>query len=177
MQALFSESLSHDFGIRPRSRDYLPIIAGRRFAGNGSSLGACWSGRRRGRPFLLAGLTGVGLGGGASAGGCSACVVTRSGAEALVSGTGAGVCGGAAEVAGEGDSTGGSVFFAIAVLRACSVGEEFRPTIYPMEKNTPSRITTIRKTLISCRFPRTNSNSPSSFLAKMNQPSCFFPPK
>ena len=103
-------------------------------------------------------------------------MVTRSGADALVSGTAAGACGGAEEVAGDGVSAGGSTFFAIALLRAASVGDELRPTIYPMEKNTPSRITTIRNTLISCRFPRTNSNSPSSFLAKMNQPSCFFPP-
>src|SRR5579871_1338079 len=36
-----------------------------------------------------------------------------------------------------------------------------------MEKNTPSRMTTIRNTLISCRFPRINSNSPSSFFAKL----------
>ena len=32
-----------------------------------------------------------------------------------------------------------------------------------MEKNTPSKTTTIRNTLINWRFPRTNSNSPSSF--------------
>ena len=36
-----------------------------------------------------------------------------------------------------------------------------------MEKNTPSRITTIRNTLINWRFPSTNSNSPSSFFGKM----------
>ena len=53
-------------------------------------------------------------------------------------------------------------------LRAASVaGDELRPTMYPIEKNTPSKITTIRNTLINWRFPSTNSNSPSSFFGKM----------
>jgi hypothetical protein len=63
------------------------------------------------------------------------------------------------------------------VSRAVSAGAmaELRPTMYPMEKNTPSRMTTIRKTLMSCRLPSMYSNSPSSFFAKPIQPSYFVP--
>jgi hypothetical protein len=58
--------------------------------------------------------------------------------------------------------------FAALPLRVVSAttADELRPTMYPIENNTASRITTIRNTLMSCRFPSTNSNSPSSFLAK-----------
>ena len=59
--------------------------------------------------------------------------------------------------------------FSVLVRGAsATTADELRPTMYPIENNTASRITTIRNTLMSCRFPSTNSNSPSSFLAKLN---------
>jgi hypothetical protein len=58
-----------------------------------------------------------------------------------------------------------SVFGRVA---SATTGDELRPTMYPIENNTANRITTIRNTLMSCLFPSTNSNSPSSFLAKLN---------
>jgi hypothetical protein len=78
--------------------------------------------------FSLAGLTGVGLGVGASAAGCSGCVVVRSGADALVSGS-AGAGGGAAVVTGGGVSAGSTRGAVLATLRATSVGDELRPTM------------------------------------------------
>ena len=47
-------------------------------------------------------------------------------------------------------------------------GAEFCPTMYPMTKNTPKSITTMKNTLKSWRFPRINSNSPSSFLGTLS---------
>ncbi len=59
-------------------------------------------------------------------------------------------------------------FSVVVRVVSATTAEELRPTIYPIENNTASRITTIRNTLMSCRFPRTSSNSPSSFLAKLD---------
>jgi len=53
-------------------------------------------------------------------------------------------------------------FFSTGVSAVAS--GEFRPTMYPIVKNTPSSTTTMKNTLKSCLFPRINSNSPSSFL-------------
>ena len=63
----------------------------------------------------------------------------------------------------EGEST--TSGFAVLRVDATSagIGPEFRPRMYPIAKNTPMSATTMKNTLISCVFPRTNSNSPSSF--------------
>ena len=59
-------------------------------------------------------------------------------------------------------------FSVVVRVVSATTADELRPTMYPIENSTASRITTIRNTLISCRLPSTNSNSPSSFLAKFN---------
>ena len=64
--------------------------------------------------------------------------------------------------------SGGCVSPPIFAVSDAVPGEEFRPTMYPMEKNTPSKTTTITNTLMSWRFPSTSSNSPSSFFGKLD---------
>ncbi len=61
-----------------------------------------------------------------------------------------------------------AAFSVLVRVTSATTADELRPTMYPIENNTASRITTIRNTLMSCRFPSTNSNSPSSFLAKLD---------
>lgn len=123
-----------------------------------------------GAGFDFTGATGDGLTDAGLGAACSGCVVAGSDAAGLVSG---GVAGGSCADAGgfeledcaSGAST-GTVFPLLCAASAAGAAE-LRPTMYPMEKNTPKRTTTIRKTLMSCRFPRINSNSPSSLLAKI----------
>ena len=84
--------------------------------------------------------------------GCAGCVAAGSDGEGLVSaGAADGSCG--VEAAGCEAPLGRSTTIALpGSFRADSeeaIGPEFRPTMYPMEKNTASRITTIRNTLIS----------------------------
>jgi len=75
---------------------------------------------------------------------------------------------GAGESVARSTTIGFAGFSVLVRVVSATTADELRPTMYPIENNTASRITTIRNTLISCRFPSTNSNSPSSFLAKLD---------
>ncbi len=75
---------------------------------------------------------------------------------------------GAGESVARSTTIGFAGFSVVVWVTSATTADELRPTMYPIENNTASRITTIRNTLMSCRFPSTNSNSPSSFLAKLD---------
>jgi hypothetical protein len=62
---------------------------------------------------------------------------------------------------GESTTSGLSAFRADATSEL--IGPELRPKMYPIAKNTPISATTMKNTLNNWRFPKTNSNSPSSF--------------
>lgn len=108
----------------------------------------------RGDDFAFcAGGAGAGVGAAAAGGATSlaGCVPVSAGAGLAGSGAGVVAAGLLAESAAFESAGGGQCITAGLLSRALSatVGAELRPTMYPMEKNTPSRITTMRKTLMS----------------------------
>src|SRR5205085_9504562 len=86
-----------------------------------------------------------------------------TGAGSLVS-----AAGGAAGGWAAGEAASGRRFAALfGVTDVAEAGVELRPTTYPIVKNTPNKITTMKNALSSCRFPSTSSYSPSVLLIRM----------